>query len=492
MPLQVNQRILPKFFLFQQLNGKETFFEGVSTVAFRELLAYDIPTGSWISARYDDLPYRPMNREVGDDQTIIAKTEDKLRSTIKRLHKTFSGLSWINSYSGGTDSSLQAILLKEFGHRAAYTTCHAHSHGDDVAYYAQSVAEVLDIDHHTVRVQPQDLLQCIERAVIAAEVPYVFEGECLLEGMHQAIVADAPPDSSGKLVVNGHGSDALFAHGRQLVEFAQLSRTGFPFLLTIANILLMPGLTPSRYHRYRAIGNALWTGSFDEQGLQTLLCNPKSVELVIRAFHLDGHPSIFSHELEEMERYRVSPLEQMYRLWIFEHETTRANNVNYQAAKAKNLLLVFPFRDLELVDFIVSIPTERKLQRFTSKYYIKQILSQYLPQSLVHRRKILQHRDEGFLSILKSDPGFAKVVDEIRSARYPYFDFDIDEIFGNPDYENIGVFLINFHLWHRHFIDEPAAEDVIPVREESMQDQISTSIAIDNIPHPGGVTADGV
>jgi len=132
VPLRVNQRVLPKYFLFQQLNGSETFFEGISIMALRELRTCALPMRLWTSAKYDGLPYRPMNPKVGDDQTIITKTEDRLRRVIQRFHDFFPGFSWINSYSGGTDSSLQAVLLKELGHLTAYTTCHAHEHGDDV------------------------------------------------------------------------------------------------------------------------------------------------------------------------------------------------------------------------------------------------------------------------------------------------------------------------------------------------------------------------
>jgi len=46
-----------------------------------------------------------------------------------------------------------------------------------------------------------------------------------------------------------------------------------------------------------------------------------------------------------------------------------------------------------------------------------------------------------------------KIIEEIKIRRYSYFNFNYDEIFGSSKYAAVAYKLINFHIWHKLFID---------------------------------------
>ncbi len=46
-----------------------------------------------------------------------------------------------------------------------------------------------------------------------------------------------------------------------------------------------------------------------------------------------------------------------------------------------------------------------------------------------------------------------EIIREIKVKQYPYFNFNYDEIFGSRRYSALAYKLINFHIWHKLFID---------------------------------------
>jgi asparagine synthase (glutamine-hydrolysing) len=46
-----------------------------------------------------------------------------------------------------------------------------------------------------------------------------------------------------------------------------------------------------------------------------------------------------------------------------------------------------PFLDHELVEFVMSLPSQLKLKRFTSKYILKKMMKNYLPEEIIQRKK---------------------------------------------------------------------------------------------------------
>ena len=58
-----------------------------------------------------------------------------------------------------------------------------------------------------------------------------------------------------------------------------------------------------------------------------------------------------------------------------------------RASMACSLEVRAPFLDHELVEFVMGLPSDLKLKGFTSKYLLKQAMSDILPAEIIHRKK---------------------------------------------------------------------------------------------------------
>jgi asparagine synthase (glutamine-hydrolysing) len=58
-----------------------------------------------------------------------------------------------------------------------------------------------------------------------------------------------------------------------------------------------------------------------------------------------------------------------------------------RASMACSLEVRAPFLDYELVEFVMSLPSKWKLKGFTSKYILKKVMENLLPEQIINRPK---------------------------------------------------------------------------------------------------------
>jgi asparagine synthetase B (glutamine-hydrolysing) len=152
-----------------------------------------------------------------------------------------------------------------------------------------------------------------------------------------------------------------------------------------------------------------------------------------------------------MRKYNVSLFEAVYRFLAFELEFRRVNNIRTQVAKSNHVFLVFPFTELSLFKYLIKFDTEIKLRNAKTKYLMRRAMELKFPRKIVYRKKIMKN-----VSVSDEILGNEKVkvwIDEIKAKNYSYFTFDYDKIFGSPQFATIAYKLINFHIWHKLFIE---------------------------------------
>jgi asparagine synthase (glutamine-hydrolysing) len=458
--LEVNEKTLPKYFLFHQINGKLTLFKDIFTLETFEMILVDLKSNSWTSFKYDDFAYQPLVDQNLDDNTIVEKTDTILRECVRSLVDAYPNAQFVNSLSGGTDSSLLSVYLNILGNPIAYTYSHTPPENRDTRKYSTGVSSLLHLDHRIKEVEPEDLLPCLEEGVKICGQPLIFEGETLFTGTLATIAEGGKKEQKEVVIFFGSGADTVAGHGRALLELKYLSSVPLRYLFGIFNQSILRFLNPPASKRYRGIIDAMNKNNFDAEFLSILFTNEREIQLVKEIFQLEDTGSLFEYEYQELLRHKNPLIEKIYRLGLFEYEVIRGNNIMYHLAKSQGLLMVFPYTTLDLVKFYFNIPTPRKIRYkgivslYSSdpfKYYLKRLLERYLPKNIVYRKKIPQQKYTSFNGIIEQQKQFAPLVDEIKKARYPYFHIDFNAS-ADTKFEYYASKFINFHIWYKNFI----------------------------------------
>jgi asparagine synthase (glutamine-hydrolysing) len=128
------------------------------------------------------------------------------------------------------------------------------------------------------------------------------------------------------------------------------------------------------------IRNSIWLGSFSFPENESVL----SAEI---------HPQFNRDRLvEEISLYekeypyadRITKLQYIdLRLYLQESILVKVD----RASMACSLEVRAPFLDHELVEFVMGLPSNLKLNGFTSKYLLKRAMKNYLPEEIIRREK---------------------------------------------------------------------------------------------------------
>ena len=129
------------------------------------------------------------------------------------------------------------------------------------------------------------------------------------------------------------------------------------------------------------------------------------------------------------------------------------------ASMAVSLEARSPFLDHHVIEFAASLPPEMKLRRFTTKYLLKRVLRQLLPQENLDRRKMGFGVPIGHWFRGKMQPFLREVVLSEKALKRGMFKREtverlIDEhVRGQRDYAHQLWTLLMLELWFQRFID---------------------------------------
>jgi len=225
--------------------------------------------------------------------------------------------NFTNSLSGGVDSSLIQVILKQLGFNSCYKAYY-FTYGDQVKKYSSDVASYLNSYQRLVKTSTQDILRNIKDGIEHTELPYIFEGEWQQNQIYHAISLECSEPGKGIIVFDGSGADTIFGHGLNLILLKYLSIPWIKRIFIYLNKYLLKYISVQNYRYLRAILNSIELENFDSQSLSVLLKDYKMSELIQEAFNLKDISKIYALELEDLKKYNGPLIEKFYRLRIFE------------------------------------------------------------------------------------------------------------------------------------------------------------------------------
>lgn len=371
MKLEVNKKVLPKYFICSAIDVGDSFFKDVYTPSEFQLLTFDIKNHMLQFSQYDNFAYQPLSSQNLNEAEIIENIDTLFRKRVNHICKTYKGFQCINSLSGGVDSSYIQVVLNDLGYNVAYTGSYDSYFGIGGNKYAIDVANFLKLTQNTVCLRPSEIIRNIHKCIEQCEVPYIYEDEFLLSKMREEIYKTELKDYDGILIFDGNGSDTIFGFGRGLLEINYLSIHWISFLFSLFNNMLLKFVSPKNYQRYNTIIKGINSNNIDSEFLFKFFKTKEKSELIKKAFKISDVSYIYNHELEECKKYNVPFIEKLYRLKLFTYELIRENNVTFHESKSNNLLPIFPYLDLNVVKYLINIPMNKKQKFLEQKHLIK-------------------------------------------------------------------------------------------------------------------------
>src|SRR5215204_517764 len=465
---ELNYAALPDYLANHAPGGEETLFRGVRRLLPGHTMLWR--DGELKIEEYWDVHFAPDEAANGggrrSEADYVAEWAELFRESVRLRLMADVPLGMF--LSGGIDSSAIAAVMSGMVEEPVKTFSVAFAEREaNELEYARIVARAFKTDHHEVLVSPEEFFAALPRLVWHEDEPLAHPSSVALNFVSRLAARHV------KVVLTGEGSDELLAgYGR--------------YRKTVYNLAL-----GARYHRLapaalrRAVGRgveSLPAGSKVRQKLsRTFLCLTPDIETIYfdnfsvfsrsmqtrlltpEAKERTGHADPYRAVAAYLERTDAETL--LGRLLYADvktylHELLMKQDQMSMAASIESRV---PFLDHKLVEHTASLPERLKLNRWTTKYVLRQSMKGVLPEQILTRPKM------GFpvpIDAWFRGP-YAQVLDEyvLSSRAIERGIFNADAVRTLVGQHRGGVAnhserlwaLVNFEMWMRQFIDGEAA-----------------------------------
>lgn len=375
-----NSDVLPAFFLYRFVPGRETLFEGIQRLMPGEQVSYDANG----LRRTQPRTFADLAGSHSPGSNLV----DEVEQTIGRVVRDYARLvpRTANLLSGGVDSSfLQAMWNRaDEGPPLSYSVSVCHSRTRMDTEYALSMAKVLGTRHTLVPADGPYADYLIESIAATGEPPnHVFAA-------YFGHLARTMAEQGMEAGLCGEGADSLFGIGtadelgkagllRALVPFGPLRRWGgrlaaaagrqrLAYYLGLAERL--HDLTDPEHPVNQVAAFADWPATRHGFG-----------EAAVRA--------ACGYRRGLLSPYRVpSDLREQFHACAYLGEAIDSASLWTTLYNQAGLNLFCPFLDSRVLRLALSIPPKQRFPRGQPKGLLKQALARHVPAELVYRKKL--------------------------------------------------------------------------------------------------------
>jgi len=451
IPRVVDKQGLVNYFTFGHSIAPDTIYSGIKKVLPGSYIIFK--NGKIISEKYWDLPFSVEADDKGEEY-YIQKTKNILENSVKE--RLISDVPLGVFLSGGVDSSLMVAMMAKNKVSPIRTFSVGFNTGGkefNELSDAKIVADYFKTEHHEIILGESDLKSTLDKLVYhfdepfgdAASFPVFFMSEFAKKYV--------------SVVLTGEGGDEIFGGYRRYLMEKNKSK-----FLTL-NSILNNNISKTFFNalpNFRRVKKAVsafsikddlkryvsWMSFFSPEALDSLFIDknlPDPLEIYKQYFSL-YKDSDWLKTIMKLDQKILLPDGYLEKV----DKTTMAFGLESRA----------PFLDHNIVEFADSIPSKYKINGRTTKYILRKVLSEFLPESICNKAK------HGFavptniwLKGKLKDYLFEIIFDD-KTKQRGYFNYDyIEKIYKNYKDNSQPLdsqlwLLLNFELWHRQFIDK--------------------------------------
>ena len=453
---EVDYRSITQFLNFTFVPSPNTAFKNIKKLYPGHALIYT-RTKKQLYRFHRVIPKMIANRSDAD---LIDELQYRIATAVERQMVADVPIGVM--LSGGIDSSTVAKIMTELSDEPINTFTvgfHGNFKQNELAS-AREYSKQIGSHHYEIVISADEYAEFLPHAIWHLEEPVAtastlaFYKVCQLASEHV------------KVALTGQGADEPFAgYPRHLGEYYGSAYRTIPSTLRKKLFQSLIGFLPRNEQAKRAVIAldiiepleriaSVYTILSPEIKLQ--LCKGNNMQ-----FEVDYKDSIGKWQAD------VSHLDSLSQMLYIDSRFSLGDNLlmyGDKMAMAVSLEARVPFLDLDLMAFVESIPSSKKIKGLTQKYILKKAVAKWIPDNIIKRKKI------GFTTPV--DQWFRKdlgttIRDQLLSpgsACLSYFNPEVilkmltDHQSGRHDHKRILFSLLSFEIWHKQFISPSSWE----------------------------------
>jgi asparagine synthase (glutamine-hydrolysing) len=442
---------LNTFLTFRYNPSPQTLFKGIHKLYPGHYLKIDQTGKADLQSFYT---HRPKQNTTITEPEAVERYQFLLEQAVKRQMMSDVPVGLL--LSGGVDSAVIAQLMQQTAKEKIKTfTIGFEGKGDfNELADARETAALVGTEHFETTISQQEYLDFFYRSFHFTEEPIA---EMTIPALYYV---SQLASRHVKVALAGQGADEPLAGYKRYFGEQQINK--YFNLLRFMPLQQLTSLLPRNERLKRAAYAtrfsddlerflAIYTIFTPEQKEKLVkdevkpLLNDVNLNLIKRLFNeTSGLPDSLSKILYIDTRMSLSD-----NLLLFGDKMSMANSIEMRV----------PFLDVELIEFIESLPPRFKLRGQTHKYIHKQAVSKWLPDKIIYRKK------RGFATPMDQwlQKDFSNVARELfndsGSACRKYFNLEYINTMLNKhqtkkeNYQRNIFALLSFEIWHKSFFE---------------------------------------
>jgi asparagine synthase (glutamine-hydrolysing) len=333
------------------------------------------------------------------DKNIKEELLSLLKNTVK--NQMLSDVPLGAFLSGGIDSSLIVSLMQEQSNYPIKTfTIGFDEKGYNEAKFAKIVAKELGTDHTEMYVSPTDALNVIP------ELPKIYDEPFSDTSQIPTYLVSQLASKNVKVSLSGDGGDELFCgYNRYLMAdkiFNKMRLVPIPIRKSVHNAL--KNIKPSQWDKFAARVRFLLPdfaklnnlGDKFYKGID-LISSDSMVDLYLRLVtHWDDPSKALLEGKDRLlvdypKNIKFSSFDEVRGMMLMDLVTFLPDDLLVKmdrAAMAVSLETRAPFLDHKIVEYAFNLPQKFKVRNGNTKWILKKILKEYMPETYFDRPKM--------------------------------------------------------------------------------------------------------
>lgn len=364
---------------FQTVHAPETIIKNVKQLEGGTIGWYK--NGCFEKKRYWDIwQYGIEKIEINP---LEAKKEVKNKFYESIENRLVSDVPYGAFLSGGIDSSIVVKTMSEISKNKINTFCIGfHQKKYDESKYANLIAKKYGTRHHQYTLKVSDFLETIPEILNAMDTPSA-------DGPNSYIVSKFAKQHDVKVALSGLGGDELFAGYSVFKKFEQLisKRTfwdlPFNFRKAIAFPLQKLAFNNKQLKVVELLQQAKFSLATTYPTFRQLFTVQEIASILIEAPINSNLPHQFLLGKENFENL-ISNISIAEILTYTQNVLLRDTD---QMSMASGLEVRVPFFDHNLIEYVLSLPTDIKRPSFPKSFLVESLAPE-LPKEITHRPKM--------------------------------------------------------------------------------------------------------
>lgn len=363
----LDERAVSQFLLRGYVSEPRSIFKGIQKLEAAHTFIYDLKTHHFSTRQYWEINQtQPFEGDYSEAKTLLHNT---LRDAIEK--RMIADVPLGVFLSGGIDSSLVAAIAQNLKGGIQTFSVKFDEKGFDESPHARAVAQHLGTHHVEIACNYAEGIELIE------QMPHFYQEPFGDSSAIPSMLLAKHTRKHVTVALSGDGGDESFLGYERYERMLKVAPfMHFPYVLRrfMASIV---GLSPNYRHKLVARGIAYPTVESLYEAQMGTLETERLLDLSLgdapehRVFlHSD------KHLIERISDYDL-------KTYLNGDINTKVDN----ATMAFSLESRAPLMDYRIVDFARSLPTDFKYKNGVTKRILKDILYEYVPQSLFNRPK---------------------------------------------------------------------------------------------------------